>query len=111
MDEARHVEVFALECGDDQRNRFMVQDVWERLGADPKEVVAFLNAHPNPGQEVFQTMLFSKIVPNAKKLGLLDAGDGWLRTKFTELGIIEFENWTDTTEEYASLDAIAADRA
>jgi hypothetical protein len=24
-------------------------------------------------------MLFSKIVPNCKKLGLLDAGDGWLR--------------------------------
>ncbi len=108
--EIRERQEFAFEAAVRLRNRFMVQDVWERLGADPKEVVAFLNAHPNPGQEVFQTMLFSKIVPNAKKLGLLDAGDGWLRTKFTELGIIEFENWTDTTDEYASLDAVAADR-
>ena len=33
--------------------------------------------------------------------------DGWLRTKFTELGIIQFEDLTDTTEEYASLDAIS----
>ena len=109
--EIRERQEFAFEAAVQLRNRFMVQDVWERLGADPKEVVAFLNAHPDPGQQIFQTMLFSKIVPNAKKLGLLDAGDGWLRTKFTELGIIQFEDWTDTTEEYASLDAIAADGA
>ncbi len=42
---------------------------------------------------------FSKIVPNCRKLGLLDAADGWLRTKFTELGVIQFESWTDTAEE------------
>ena len=46
-------------------------------------------------------MLFSKIVPNCKKLGLLDAGDGWLRHRFTELGVIQFEDWVDTGEEYA----------
>jgi len=107
--EIRERQEFAYEAAIRLRNRFMVQDVWERLGVDPKEIVAFMNSHPNPGQEMFQTMLFSKIVPNTKKLGLLDAGDGWLRTKFTELGIIQFEDWTDTTEEYASLDAVAAD--
>jgi hypothetical protein len=50
-------------------------------------------------------MLFSKIVPNCKKLGLLDAGatngnPGWLRQKFGELGVIQFEDWADTGEEY-----------
>ncbi len=50
---------------------------------------------------IFQSMLFSKIVPNCKKLGLLDAGDGWLRERFTELGVIQFEDWVDTGEEYA----------
>jgi hypothetical protein len=54
---------------------------------------------------MFQTMLFSKIVPNCKKLGLLDAADGWLRTKFTELGVIAFEDWADTGEEYDSFQA------
>jgi hypothetical protein len=49
---------------------------------------------------MFQQMLFSKIVPNCKKLGLLDAGDGWLRTKFGELGVIQFEDWADTSDEY-----------
>jgi hypothetical protein len=108
--EIRERQEFAFEAAVRLRNRFIVQDVWERLGADPREVVAFIKANPDPGQEIFQQMLFSKIVPNAKKLGLLDAGDGWLRTKFTELGVIQFEDWEDTTEEYAQLDAVAADR-
>ena len=53
-----------------------------------------------PDRQIFQAMLFSKIVPNCKKLGLLDAGDGWLRERFTELGVIQFEDWVDTGEEY-----------
>jgi len=55
-----------------------------------------------PDRPMFQAMLFSKIVPNLKKLGLLDAGDGWLRTKFTELAVIQWEDLTDTEEEYAA---------
>jgi hypothetical protein len=56
-------------------------------------------------------MLFSKIVPNCKKLGLLDANDGWLRHKYEEMGIIVFEDWVDTGEEYSELDEVAKDRA
>jgi hypothetical protein len=41
---------------------------------------------------------------------LLDAADGWLRQRFTELGVIQFEDWVDTGEEYAQLDAVAQDR-
>jgi hypothetical protein len=62
------------------------------------------------GRQMFQNILFSKIVPNCKKLGLLDAADGWLRTKFTELGVIAFEDWVDTGEEYSTLDEVAKDR-
>jgi hypothetical protein len=62
-------------------------------------------------QGMFQQMLFSKIVPNTKKLGLLDAGDGWLRERFTELNVIQFEDWVDTGEEYEALDEVAKDRA
>lgn len=51
----------------------------------------------------FRRMLFSKIVPNLKKLGLLDAGDGWLRRRFGELGVLEFEDWEDTGAEYERL--------
>ena len=52
-----------------------------------------------PERDDFQILLFSKIVPNLKKLGLLDAADGWLRQKFTEMGAIAFEHFTDSTEE------------
>jgi hypothetical protein len=108
--EIRERQEFAYEAAVRLKRRFMVEDVWTRQGADAKAVVRFMETRNNPGQDTFQTMLFSKIVPNTKKLGLLDAGDGWLRTKFTELGIIEFEDWVDTAEEYSSLDAVAADR-
>ena len=70
------------------------------MGVDPKEVRKALDANNPPEQQIFQQMLFSKIVPNCKKLGLLDAGDGWLRRKFGELGVIQFEDWADTGEEY-----------
>ena len=49
--------------------------------------------------------------PNCKKLGLLDAGDGWLRDRFTEIGVIQFEDAADTGEEYESFDEVAKDRA
>jgi hypothetical protein len=42
---------------------------------------------------------------------LLDASGGWLRERFTEIGVIQFEDWADTGEEYADLDEVAKDRA
>ncbi len=107
--EIRERQEFAFEAALRLRNRFFAQDVWERLGADPKKIVQFMQENQDPGEEIFQAMLFSKIVPNCKKLGILDAGDGWLRQKFGEIGIIQFEDWIDTTQEYASLDAVAQD--
>ena len=65
---------------------------------DSKEAVQAVMLSPE--RQMFQQMLFSKIVPNCKKLGLLDRNDHWLRTKFTELGVIQFEDWADTGEEY-----------
>ena len=39
---------------------------------------------------------------NCRKLGLLDAGEGWLR-EFTEIGI-EFEHMPDTGDEFLEYD-------
>ena len=80
-----------------------MQEVWERFDADPKKMAKILLDFPVE-EQLFQQLLFSKIVPNCKKLGLLDAGDGWLRTKFTELGVIQFEDLPDTGEEYIEFD-------
>ena len=89
---------FAFEAAVRMRDRFMQQEVWERMGVPVKEAIEAVMLTPT--RQMFQMMLFSKIVPNCKKLGLLDAGDGWLRTKFGELGVIQFEDLTDTSDEY-----------
>ena len=109
--EMRERQEFAFDAACRLQQRFMQAEVWERMGVDPKAVRAALDANNPPEQQIFQQMLFSKIVPNCKKLGLLDAGDGWLRERFTETGVIQFEDWVDTGEEYAELDAVAQDRA
>ncbi len=106
--EIRERQEFAFEAAVRMRDRFLQQEVWERMGVDVKEAVKIvINA---PDRPIFQSLLFSKIVPNCKKLGLLDAADGWLRDKFTDLGVIQFEDWTDTGEEYTTLDEVAKDR-
>jgi hypothetical protein len=97
--ELRERQEFAFEAAVRMRDRFLQQEVWERMGLDVKTILPLVMASPE--RAGFQAMLFSKIVPNCKKLGLLDAADGWLRTKFTELGVIAFEDWADTGEEYS----------
>jgi hypothetical protein len=64
------------------RDRFLQQEVWEKMGLSTKEVLPLVMSSPQ--RTLFQSMLFSKIVPNCKKLGLLDANDGWLRKRFTD---------------------------
>jgi hypothetical protein len=77
--EIRERQEFAFEAAIRMRDRFLQQEVWVRMGANPKEIAPLLMQVPE--RQTFQTLLFSKIVPNCKKLGLLDAADGWLRTK------------------------------
>jgi hypothetical protein len=107
--ELRERQEFAFEAAVRMRDRFLQQEVWERMGIDSRPIIRSMLSVP-PEENVFQQMLFSKIVPNCRKLGLLDASDGWLRHRFEELGVIQFEHWTDTGEEYADLDEVAKDR-
>ena len=108
--ELRERQEFAFEAAVRMRDRFMQQEVWDRMGIDKKKVMGMLLQVPAEDQ-IFQQMLFSKIVPNCKKLGLLDASGGWLRKRFEEIGVIQFEDWADTGEEYLEFDAVAQDRA
>ncbi len=96
--ELRERKEFAFEAAVRMRDRFIQQEVWERMGVPVKDAVAVVSRAPD--RQLFQRMLFAKIVPNCKKLGLLDNGDTWLRDRFAELGVIEFENLTNTGEEY-----------
>jgi hypothetical protein len=98
---------FAFEAAVRMRDRFLQQEVWERMGVPVKEAIELVMRTPT--RQVFQMMLFSKIVPNCKKLGLLDRNDKWLRHRFEELGVIQFEDWVDTGDEYESFALGAAD--
>ncbi len=112
--ELRERQEFAFEAAVRMRDRFLQQEVWQRLDIDVAPLIPILRQ--DPGRILFQQLLFSKIVPNCKKLGLLDAGapeggKGWLRERFEEMDVIQFEDMVDTGEEYETLDAVAADRA
>jgi len=89
---------FAFEAAVRMRDRFLQQEVWERMDVPVKEAIELVMLTPD--RQLFQMMLFSKIVPNCKKLGLLDRNDRWLRHRFEELGVIQFEDWVDTSSEY-----------
>ena len=109
--EIRERQEFAFEAAIRMRDRLMMHAVWEKMGISKRAYTEMLFKVRAQGTNPFQAALFSKIVPNCKKLGLLDAGDGWLREKFTEIGVIQFEDFTDTGEEYELLDELARDRA
>ncbi len=95
--ELRERQEFAFEAAVRMKDRMLMQEVWERLEVPRDDVVKVLSQAPE--RDDFQILLFSKIVPNLKKLGLLDAADGWLREKFTEMGAIAFEDLSDSTED------------
>jgi hypothetical protein len=59
----------------------------------------------------FQGAFWAKLVPNVRKLGLLDANDGYLREQWGAAGLLEYEFADDTGSDYATYDEVAADRA
>ncbi|MFV0316592.1 MAG: ferritin-like domain-containing protein [Microthrixaceae bacterium] len=103
---------FAFEAAVRMRDRFMAQEMWERLGVPPRDAAKIFAETPEQkNADPFQQLLFSKIVPNCKKLGLLDANNGWLRERFDTLGVSQFEDWADTSTDYEVLDEVSKDRA
>jgi len=96
--EIKERQEFAYEASIRMRDRFLQQEVWRHMGVDPKVVVPLMVN--DPGRKMFQSLLFSKIVPNCKKLGLLDRNEKWLRRRFEEMGVIQFEDMENTGEEY-----------
>ena len=97
------------------RARSTTPEVWERMGVDVEAVRPFLlaaGALLNRGQYMpFQRAFFAKLVPNVRKLGLLDANGGYLREQWGVAGLLEFEFADDTGSDYAAYDEVAADRA
>ena len=86
----REREDFVYEAARLMRDRFLFQEVWEKAGLPVAECVDI--ALHNQGQVMFRQLLFAKIVPAIKKMDLLSDRQ---RTRFAELGILQFENAPD----------------
>jgi hypothetical protein len=86
----REREDFVFEAARLMRDRFLFQEVWEKVGLPKKQCMDI--ALENQGQVMFRQLLFAKIVPAIKKMDLLSDRQ---RQRFAELGILQFENWAD----------------
>src|SRR3989440_5524278 len=68
--EMKDRQEFAFEAAVRMRDRFLQQEVWDRMGVPVKDALELVMA--DEGRKLFQNILFSKIVPNCKKLGVLE---------------------------------------
>ncbi|HEX8950647.1 MAG TPA: ferritin-like domain-containing protein [Polyangia bacterium] len=87
-------EDFIYEAAVLMRDRFLYQQVWEKMGMPVEECKQI--ALQSQSQQMFRQMLFSKIVPAVKKMGLLSERQ---RKRFEALGILQFESWSDPFED------------
>ena len=59
----------------------------------------------------FQRGFFAKLVPNVRRIGLLDRNNGYLRKLWDEAGLLKYEFADATADDYESYDEVAKDRA
>lgn len=86
--EMKDREDFIIYACELMRNRLIGDDIARAMGWNADEVrEVFLSSPP---AQMFRKMLFMRIVPNLKKLGLLTPN---VRTAFDQLGILQFEDY------------------
>jgi hypothetical protein len=90
--ELREREEFVIEAAHLMRDRLLMQEVWERLGYDAPVWVEW--AKQTQIMAAFRQLLFAKIVPNLKRLGLLTPR---VREAFARMGVLQFEEMPDST--------------
>ena len=86
--ELRDREDFIIYACELMRNRLIGDDIANAMGWNAGEVREVFLA--SPPSQMFRKMLFMRIVPNLKKLGLLSAR---VRVAFDRLGILQFEDY------------------
>jgi len=77
-------EEFVVEGCYLMRNRFRGQEVWERMGYDVEECLEF--TEHSPVQQAFRTLLFSRIVPCVKDIGLWGSK---VQRAYADLGVLD----------------------
>ena len=85
--ELRDREDFVIEACRLMRDRLIGEEVSEHMGFKPNEVREVLLQ--SPILQLFRQQLFSRVVPNLKRLGLLTP---YVRNAFEEMRILQFED-------------------
>jgi P-aminobenzoate N-oxygenase AurF len=80
-------EEFVVEGCYLMRNRFRAQEVWERMGFDVAECLEF--TEHSPIQQAFRALLFSRIVPCVRDIGLWGPK---VRRAYADLGVLDAAN-------------------
>jgi hypothetical protein len=78
-------EEFAVEACYLMRDRFMGEEIWDNLGLGADACVEFVRV--SPFMQQYTKMLFSRIVPTIKDIGLWGPR---IQKAFVEMGVIEF---------------------
>ncbi|HEX2047647.1 MAG TPA: ferritin-like domain-containing protein [Acidimicrobiales bacterium] len=100
--ELRERQEFLLEASLSQQARSFMPEMWERLGVPIPPLLAALAEAAASGADrgfyaTFPQQFYAKLVPNVRRLGLLDANDGWLRNRWRDAGLLAFEFSDDTS--------------
>jgi hypothetical protein len=85
--ERREREDFSYEACLMLRDRLTGQEIFEKMGLPVEECLEYVNSSPIMIE--FRQHLFSRVIPNLKKLGLLSDR---MRPKYERLGLLRFEN-------------------
>jgi hypothetical protein len=94
--ELKEREEFTIDACRMMRDRFDMAELYERLGLPVEKLVEIrMNSE---GMKLFRNLLFMKIVPNLRKLGLLTPR---VREEFARMDVLKFENMSSTDEDIA----------
>jgi hypothetical protein len=80
-------EEFVVEGCYLMRNRFIMREVWEHMGFDVDECIEFTDKSPT--QQFFRNLLFSRIVPCVKDIGLWGPK---VQHAYVDLGVMDAAN-------------------
>ncbi len=108
----RERQEFAFEVAQRLQRRFAQTEMWERMGVDPQAVYRTMDrvnppaAAGVPGVAVLEDRAQLQEARPARRGRRVAAAE-----RSPKIGVIQFEDWADTGEEYDELDEVARDRA
>ena len=94
-------EEFCADACYRMRDRFLANEVWEHLGYDTEACIKYVDE--SESQRVFRSLLFQRIVPTLKDVGLWGTK---MRQTFADMGVIGYES-TDLDQIMAEDEMVA----